>query len=302
MFLPEEFVKFFVGKSLNIIYSISQESRADNSELYKEITVDCQCNHYPLDYIYERDIFHFDGRDYNLRHDIYSFLDNIDFNTPILLDITSMNLRLLGSFLHKMKRKKCERVYCLYTEPGRYCKNMDADENIDHFDLYKKFKGIEAIPGFLRENDNKLPTKYLAFLGFDGKRIEQYGDIYGPQDIVPIITLPSYKPGWHNHALHENLDWLASIDRKPEYVIANSYLSSYNYLAAIYENNPKSYIRVIPLGTKINALGVLLFALNHTKRIDILYDNPIQEGKFSSERGKTYIFDISDVLSYNGNT
>lgn len=136
-----------------------------------------------------------------------------------------------------------------------------------------------------------------CFLGFDGKRVEQINDRYEFSDIVPVITLPSYKPGWQNYALQENIDIIKTLERKPEYIIANSFLSAYNYLEKIVTSYPNSYLRITPLGTKINALGAILFALNNMKNVELLYDNPKEEGKISTECGKTYIFDISEIIN-----
>ena len=211
-----------------------------------------------------------------------------------------MNLRLMGTLLFNIKKIGFKEVYCLYTEPLRYCKNINENEKeefVDRFDLYKKFRGIDPIPGFLRANDDKLEEKWIAFLGFDGKRVEQINDRYEFADIVPIITLPSYKPGWQNYALQENIDIIKTIERKPEYIVANSFLSAYDYLEKLKNAYPKTYLRITPLGTKINALGAILFCLNNVKNIELLYDNPKKEGKISTECGKTYIFDISEILN-----
>ena len=219
---------------------------------------------------------------------------NFNINYYILQLIISFNL------LFNIKKNGFDKVFCLYTEPLRYCKNInqnDQDEFVDRFDLYKKFRGIEPIPGFLRANDDKLEEKWIVFLGFDGKRVEQINDRYEFSDIVPVITLPSYKPGWQNYALQENIDIIKTLERKPEYIIANSFLSAYNYLEKIVTSYSNSYLRITPLGTKINALGAILFALNNMKNVELLYDNPKEEGKISTECGKTYIFDISEIIN-----
>lgn len=297
MFLPDEFLRYYNDGLLNIVYSVSKETRSDNTSFFKRLQDKCVCTTFPIEYVYDEDAFYYSGVRYNIKQDIELFLNSIDTETPLLIDITTMNLRLLGTFLAKIKKLSFPSVYCLYTEPGRYSKNTDSAENIDRFDLYRKFKGIEAIPGFLRANDRGLNVKCIAFLGFDGKRIEQLREKYEFQDMVPVVTLPSFKPGWHNYALHENLDTIKNIDRKPEYIIANSYLSAYNYLDRVQTSSPNTYIRVIPFGTKINCLGILLYVLNHKEGIDIIYDNPIEEGRISDERGNTYIFDISEIIN-----
>ncbi len=300
MFFWEEFLCLFSKAKLNFIGNSSSEKRSDNTEKINRLNEQCECIYYFFDYDYEEDSFECNNERYDLKSQTFNFLQILDKNIPVILNITSMNLRLMGTLLFNIKKIGFQEVYCLYTEPLRYCKNINQNEKeefIDRFDLYKKFRGIEPIPGFLRANDDKLEEKWIAFLGFDGKRVEQINDRYEFTDIVPIITLPSYKPGWQNYALQENIDIIKTIERKPEYIVANSFLSAYDYLEKLKNAYPKTYLRITPLGTKINALGAILFCLNNVKNIELLYDNPKEEGKISIECGKTYIFDISEILN-----
>ncbi len=300
MFFWEEFLCLYSKDKLNFIGNSSSEKRSDNTEQINKLNEQCKCIYYFFHYDYEEDSFECNNEKYDLKSQTFVFLRVLDKNIPVILNITSMNLRLMGTLLFNIKKIGFKEVYCLYTEPLRYCKNINENEKeefVDRFDLYKKFRGIDPIPGFLRANDDKLEEKWIAFLGFDGKRVEQINDRYEFADIVPIITLPSYKPGWQNYALQENIDIIKTIERKPEYIVANSFLSAYDYLEKLKNAYPKTYLRITPLGTKINALGAILFCLNNVKNIELLYDNPKEEGKISTECGKTYIFDISEILN-----
>lgn len=298
-FYWEEFLNLKMDNDICYIGNVSNEPRADNDSKINELSVTCSCSSILVDYDYVKDNFRFNGTDYDLKFETRKILDNLDVNIPLMLNITSMNLRLLGTLLFHIKRMHFRKVYCVYTEPLRYCKNLisSEDEYVDRFDLYKKFRGIEAIPGFVRENDKKLCERWIVFLGFEGKRSGQINEKYEFENIVPVITLPSYQPGWHNYVFEENLDLIKQADRKPEYIIANSYLSAYNYLKRVVHASPDLYVRVSPLGTKINALGALLFSLNNKSTVEILYDNPIAEGKISEDCGNTYVFDISEVIN-----
>lgn len=300
MFFWEEFLCFFLKDKLNFIGNSSPEKRSENVSKISELNKKCNCTYFFLDYNYEEDLFECNNEKYDLKFQTFMFMQKLDKNIPVILNITSMNLRLMGTLLFNIKKIGYKEVYCLYTEPLRYCKNNDESDKgefVDRFDLYKKFKGIEAIPGFLRANDDKLNEKWIAFLGFEGKRVEQINDRYDFADIVPVITLPSYRPGWQNYALQENIDIIKSVERKPEYIIANSFLSAYDYLEKMKNTYPKTYLRVTPLGTKINALGAILFCLNNIQNVELLYDNPKEEGKISNECGKTYVFDISEIIN-----
>lgn len=296
----DEFKDLCLKGKIYYIGNVSMEQRANNEKIINELLKKCSCDPVLLKYDYEKDSFLYNGIQHNLKSDTNKIFTNWDKNLPIFLNITSLNLRLLGTLLYHVKKLKFKKVYCIYTEPLRYCKNeagMGEQEYVDRFDLYKKFRGVESIPGFLRENDDNLSERWVAFLGFERKRLEQIYEIYDFNNIVPVITLPSYQPGWHNYVFDENLDIIKLADRKPEYIIANSYMSAYNYLYRITHASPDFYVKVSPLGTKINALGALLFSLNYKKNVEILYDNPILEGKISEGCKDTYVFDISEVIN-----
>lgn len=299
LFYWDEFINICTDKKICYIGNNSTEPRADNKTKIEELSKVCSCSQILLDYDYDKDSFSYDGAEYSLKFQAKNILSELDKDEPIMLNMTSLNLRLLGVLLFHIKKLQFRKVYCVYTEPLRYCKNIPVDEEdyVDRFDLYKKFRGIEAIPGFLRANDENLSERWIAFLGFEGKRLEQIHEKYEFDNIVPVITLPSYQPGWHNYVFDENLDLIKKADRKPEYIIANSYMSAYNYLQKVVQATPNLYIRISPLGTKINALGALLFSLNNTRSVEILYDNPIAEGRISEDCGKTYVFDISEVIN-----
>lgn len=298
MYLWDEFVEMYCNEDLLYICNISPEPRANNVE-FEEISKKCTCTKLIIEYNYENDSILLNDELYDLKYGIKEILYEIDREEPILINMTSLKLRPLGALLFHIKRLGFRQVYCSYTEPLRYCKSgaQDVEEYADRFDLYKKFRGIDPIPGFLRENDKDRNEKWIVFLGFEGKRSEQILEKYEFDNVVPVVTLPSYQPGWHNYVFLENLDFLKKVDRKPEYIIANSYMSAYNYLLKSVQATPDLYIRVSPLGTKINALGALLFSLNHVDNVEVLYDNPVEEGRISEGCGKKYVFDISEIIN-----
>lgn len=299
MFSWQEFLVFYPNTTISFLYNLGQEPRANSSKFVDNLKDKCCCSVYQIEYQYDKDGFMFNGEVFDLKGKMHTFLNKLDISTPLLINITAMNLRLLGTFLYALKKLEFKTVYCLYTEPLRYCKNVSekSEDYVDRFDLYRKFRGIEPIPGYLRANDENLPEKWVAFLGFEGKRAEMINEKYEFSDMVPVITLPSYRPGWQNYALQENLDIIKNNGRKPDYVVANSVMSAYDYLDNLRVTYPKLYLRVSPMGTKINALGILLYVLNCKNGIEVLYDNPIEEGKISYDCGDTYVFDISELLN-----
>ena len=213
----------------------------------------------------------------------------------IVINITTMNLRLLGAILKYLKFNECIEIYCLYTEPRRYARNQD---NTGNFDLYRRMKSHDPILGYVSTNINHKPEKWIPFLGFEGKRALSIMNEYEFDDLVPVITLPCYKPMWQNIIIRENLFLLDNIKGSSiHYVEANSIAAAYDELSSLSTIYPDSLLRVSPFGTKINALGILLYALSHEGEIDIVYDNPIEDGAaISKDVGKTHIFDITEYI------
>lgn len=299
-----EFNNLVASSKINYISYESQEKRADSSKRLIDLSIKNKVENYCLTYNYDDDNFKLSGTKelFDLRSRTCMFLRKLSLDDILILDITSMNLRVLGALLNNIKILRFKQVYCVYTEPYRYKKtsyNVAEEYHCnDAFELYKKFKGVTPIPGFLRGNDNNLNEKWVIFLGFEEKRLQQINEQYGFKDIIPVVTLPCFKPGWQNYVFYFNMDFIKNIDRKPEYIAANSFLSSYEYLNEICTTYSNDYIRITPLGTKINALGALLFSLNNTKNIEILYDNPKDEVYSTEKLGNTYVFDISEIIGY----
>lgn len=296
-FLLEEFIDVIKGSSVLYINCESEERRADDREIINRIRQICSCDYYRIKYDYEKDAIVLGDNTFDLKKEVCDLFVDLESRDIIIINMTSMSIRVVGAFLAFFRKVNRKAVYCMYTEPKRY---MRTHETVcvgeDRFNLYKICKGISPIPGFLRENDDGLEECWVVFLGFEEDRAKQILEQYEFKKIVPVVTLPSYIPGWHNYAIEENIDLLKISERKPSYVIANSVMSAYYFLYNLVESEKNSYFRISILGTKINALGALLFSLNYNKRVEILYDNPIADNEISEDKRKTHVFDISEQL------
>ena len=72
---------------------------------------------------------------------------------------------------------------------------------------------------------------------------------------------------------------------------------AYEILERIKSVNNNKYIKILPMGTKINALGALIFSLNNELNVEVVYDNPRDEKSAEDKIGSTYIYDISELLN-----
>jgi len=257
---------------------------------------------------------------YNPKEFIQEIAQN---NTDILIDITGFHIRLLGMILSGIKenlrinKNGCSKIFCGYTEPAEYKRNnlskmfgsiLHDDGTINdpvpsqRFELYKRFAGFDPIPNFssIESDDEDVSQTWIVLLGFEGgrpTRIET--EISKVDEVIALLTVPPLKPGWNNYALDENAHFLAGVDNRPptiEYISAHSPYSAYNFLEKYKKNNPSERILVSPLSTKATSLGAILYALNYPE-CALIFDNPFETHHEKSEHfGKTYVFDISEVL------
>lgn len=299
VFSWQEFLDIFnSGTFISIISNTSNEDRNFDREFLNEINKKFHSKHFQISYEAENNKLSYDNGLYPLEKGLLNLIDQI-VEHPILINITTMNLQVLGLLLKFLKTNdKNLIVYCMYTEPDRYAR---AKANRKKFDLHRRMKSTKPIQGYLNfDIDQKPKKKWVPFLGFEGDRALQVRDDFDFIDYIPVITLPSYKPTWQNIIIHQNLPLLHNLGSDSiQYVEADSFMSAYRKLENLNSVYEDYLLRVSPFGTKINAMGIFLYALNHEGKIDIIYDNPIEDDAIISKNvGETHIFDISEFLYY----
>ena len=294
-FSDKEFLeKCNTYSEITILRNESSEKRNNIVGFLDELDKTCFCNNIVFSYDPDEDKIAFDSEKRSLSDGMKKLLEGTE-NSPLLIVISTMNLHLLGTLLRHLKYSKHKEVFCVYTEPKRYARNTEPKRD---FDLYRRMKSFDPIPGFVSMNYDDKPEKWIPFLGFEGDRALQVREQYDFDDYVPVLTLPSYKPIWQNFIIRENMILLDGVkDNSIHYVEADSVLAAYEELDSLAKTYRDKHLRVTSFGTKINALGILLFSLSHEGTIDIIYDNPVEDGAaFSEEVGETHVFDISEFI------
>lgn len=300
-YIDDEIQKLTQDSEVAIISFSSKSSRIMDIEKMKN------CCHnsifFNINYDSIKDAFtvNDNGVEFDLSSQISLFLNEISHYPIVIIDITNIDIRVLGIILFNIKKMNFNKVICLYITPLKYNKNAnylkDSFEEEGKFDLYNNLGKKRGINGYLVDNDDNLREKNFILLGFEGGRANS---LCGEADItpVPIITLPAIKPGWQNYALVANKDILKKLTSRNsiEYIAADSIMSIYNKMLEWRKTYKDEFLRISPLGTKINALGVLLFILNNPKSYDILYDNPIETKSTSSGSDKYLYYDITEFL------
>lgn len=229
----------------------------------------------------------------------------------IIIDISSFHLRFLGAFIAIINNFKWESILCTYTEPTAYPRsketipsNSEKKELIGGFDLNSSFWGYEEIPNLKTISSEQSNFVWIVFLGFEGKRADSvYTEISDDvNNIIPVITFPSIRPGWANFAYDANqilFEKARIISSDIKYTDATSPFEAYNCIEKIKSNHENQHIVISPLGTRPVSLGAILYAMKHAEA-EIYYDTPKESCSNIVNGGKIHVYDILSFFNNNG--
>lgn len=240
----------------------------------------------------------------SLYQDLYDFVVMLHQTSQrIIIDISAIHLRFLGAFLANLVDLKWDSIICTYTESSAYPRtnennpiNNDESICVSGFDLNSSFLGFDEIPNLkaiTRERENYI---WIAFLGFEGKRSTAvYTEISDSSSlIIPVITMPSVKSGWANHAFDANQRLFENAKitcNDIQYVDALNPFATYNFIEKTDETHRSHHLVVSPLGTRPVSLGVLLYALKN-ETCEIYFDTPKESCSKIIECGEIHAYDI----------
>lgn len=166
------------------------------------------------------------------------------------------------------------KVTTLYGEPSFYNIKKFHVEGVFN-DLSEKIEGIVPLPGFatIFPNDDE-DVIFIALLGFEGGRFTHMIENVQPQreNIIPVVGVPGFRPEYPHVAYWGNRRPLEETDtwRKVKYAAANSLVEVYVLLSRIIQKNPKSKIKLAPIGTKPHAIGAMLCAIKYPKIVELV--------------------------------
>lgn len=221
----------------------------------------------------------------------------------IIIDISSFHLRFLGAFLAVINNYDWESIICTYTEPTAYPRSTETmptdgekKELIGGFDLNSSFWGYEEIPNLKTISSEQNNFVWIVFLGFEGKRADSvYTEISDDiNNIIPVITFPSIRPGWANFAYEANqilFEKARIYSPDIKYTDATNPFEAYNFIEKVKENHKNQHIVISPLGTRPVSLGALLYAIQHDES-EIYYDTPKESCSKIINSGKIHVYDI----------
>lgn len=241
------------------------------------------------------------------------FLSVLQKDTAVFIDITSMSVRLLAIVLSSLAfvladKPEIPGVYCGYAELKAYNRRgilskKEAGKQ-SQFELYSDFAPLGPLPNFVSIGSDEDKQLWVVLLGFEGYRTGTIHDeLSRIDDIIALVTIPSLKLGWSNYAVAENSHFLRGIDHclpTINYVAAVSPFSVYNTLCELQEKYSEYRLQISPFSTKVNSLGVLLYALNNPE-CSLVFDNPLEKSRPQEEHSDIYhVYEVTEPLKRAG--
>lgn len=222
---------------------------------------------------------------------------NIDLlDKEIIVDITVFT-KPYFFLLFKVMREKfnLRRFHVIYTEPEKY---KSKSSNKSEIILTEGLDRIESMPGFVGSSANSQDA-LIVILGFEGKRaIEVFSNV-NPELTYAVNGFPSFQPGWHKISLEANLRFLRESGAS-EYLFFAPAIDPFEtkkivsqIVKEVKENRQDLNIVIAPLGTKMQAFGVLLCAFQNNT-IKVIYPFPsVYKADYSYKYGPTRILEVN---------
>jgi hypothetical protein len=219
--------------------------------------------------------------------------NNIDLlDKDIVIDITVLT-KPYFFLLFKVLREKFNLClfYVIYTEPEKY-KSKSSNKN--EIILTEGLDRIESIPAFWGSSANPKDA-LIVILGFEGKRsLEVFYNI-NPEMSYAINGFPSFQPGWHKISIENNLRFLRESGASSLLFFAPAVdpFETKRVVCQIAKEIGQDFnIVIAPLGTKMQAFGVLLCALQNPS-IKVIYPFPsVYKADYSYKFGPTWILKV----------
>ena len=248
----------------------------------------------------------FTNQEYSLRSkENISALLNASPSNTLYIDVSGLNNRISAALLKNILSDDLSlstNVLVLYAEPESYKIKRFSSESV-YIDLSEKINGIKPLPGFANIIPDDIDYKFIALLGFEGGRFTHLVNNVQPAEdnIIPVIGVPGYRMEYPFVAYWGNRNGLNTTGAwaNIKYAAANSLVNVYLLLDKIHRKNPKSKIKLAPIGTKPHAIGAILFAIKHPKEVEIVYDNPKRKIERTRGVGLIVVCDVSKLIREN---
>jgi len=217
----------------------------------------------------------------------------------VYLDVTGMSCRVAAPILKVLLEEKYQ-TRVVYVEPSEYI--LDAFKKEGYFTDYSEtVDGVRPLPGFVNLIPYDEPPVFVSLLGFEGWRFAYLVRNQSPLDkkIHPVVGVPGYKMNYPYISLWGNRNVLTQHKcwDHIKYAEANSIVDIYFMLDEIFNDNHQCRMMVAPIGTKPHAVGAIIYATKHPRKVEILYDNPKRTLHRTEGVGRVSICDVTKLFN-----
>jgi len=190
--------------------------------------------------------------------------------SSVTIDITSLSsasiIQILDLLFHSMQ-KALKQIRIIYTEAEKYFPLKKDIKRRMPEDVYLS-SGVKEVITIPRFSGIFLPgysTLLIIFLGFDPIRARGAIDFFQPSKKIGIVGVPPQEDRkWRADEVKRRN--LKIFDEKDEMILLSTfyYEETILKLNELYENfSTKSNMAICPLGSRLQTLGVFLFAKKH---------------------------------------
>lgn len=211
------------------------------------------------------------------------------WSNPIFVDISCIRILELFTFFKYIKKaRNKEDVLVAYSIPQSYIFECEP------FTSFKSYSGdltmYEPL-GFGGQSLFNGIGDLFIFMGFEGALGLKVKEICDYSKLVLVNNLPSFDLKYKDISVLNNYELMAN-NHQYKYAPADNPFDVYNFLDENIEHTDQS-VCIAPLSTKLIALGVCLYALEHTN-VRIVYPvSKVHENRRNTcDHYKTYIYQI----------
>ena len=231
--------------------------------------------------------------------EINAIHDYVDPRSNIIIESTSLGTAEIILLTRILTLLGCKNISYIYVEPDSYQKSRNKE--VIHrrdFDITGERRNYSALPGmnFLLGKSHNV----ALFAGFEGERMSQALEEHeiNTHQVQVVFGVPALKPGWEIDSFANNVDAMIEhgVNTQHSYCPANNPILTYKYLCnKLKKITPKTKLFIIPLGTKLQTIGISIFMSHHTE-VGVMYDNPVVSSSSTEGISKCHLisFNSSD--------
>lgn len=195
------------------------------------------------------------------REFIRNLLNLADFlsSQEVVIDISCIHILEIFALIKYFKVSNTKNILNVaYSIPFDY--KFFSEPFLSYRSYYGNLKTQDII-GFTGTSYEAAHTQLLLFLGFEGSLSSKVTEDIQYGNLVLINNMPSFFIKYKDFSTINNYDLLSS-RHNMLFVSADNPFETYNLLSRILMDDEEAC--VAPLGTKTVALGVCLYALEHS--------------------------------------